>query len=69
MVESYNMASREYLTFYVDDLASLIYESYNPSIYRPSMWIIGGIVHKAFLTALLEYFNASDCSIRVFRLF
>ena len=52
-----------------NDLASLynlIYDSYSPSIHRPSMRVPGGIVNKTFLTALLEDFNAVDCSIRVF---
>ena len=29
------------------------------------MQVPGGLVSKTFLTVLLEYFNTSDCSVRV----
>ena len=48
--------------FNINDLATGYYDSYSPSIHRPSMWVPGGIVNKILLTALLEYFSASDLS-------
>ena len=47
----------------------LIYDSCSPSIHRSSMWVPGWIVSKTFLTTLLGYFIAGDCSIRVFQSF
>ena len=49
---------------YIIYLQAIVYDSYSPPIHRPSMYIPGGIVNKTFLTALLEYFNSGDFSIR-----